>query len=115
MTNFQRDLEILINEGVFAGKNGKIRFVFRYSNRLRGEIENLDLSARGYNSMRRVGIDTIEKITEKWDKLGIIKNMGVKTTKEIKNKYLAFYYDQLRSDEERKQFWRDTIMATIEM
>lgn len=115
MTNFQRDLEVLINEGVIASKNGVIRFVFRYSNRLKGDIANLDLSTRGYNSMRRVGIDNLEKLAEKWDELGRVKNTGVKTIKEIKNKYLAFYYDQLKNDEERKEFWKDTIIGTIEM
>lgn len=114
MTDFRTDLEILINEGCIAPKGKSLRFVFNHADRLTGSLENLGLSERAYNCLRRSNIDDIEGVSEKWDTLGRMKNCGAKTVKEIKNKYLAFYYDML-NEEERKQFWRDSIAATIEM
>ena len=45
----------------------------------------------------------------------MLRNSGVKTVKEIKNKYVAYYYDNLSSNEERQQFWLDTYDATNAM
>ena len=115
MTDFKRDLEILINEGVIAPNHNRIRFVFRYSKRFKGSLEGLDLSERAYNCLRRANIDDISKVADKWDDLGRIKNAGVKTVKEVKNKYIAYYYGTLDCEEARKEFWQDTIKATIEM
>lgn len=115
MTNLQRDLEVLINEGVIAPNHNTIRFVFRYSRRFKGSLEYLGLTERAYNCLRRAGVDCIEKLDAKWNELDRIKNCGVKTVKEIKNKYVAYYYDTLESDEERKQFWMDTINGTVKM
>ena len=114
MTDFQRDIEYLIDNGMLAAKRGQIRFVFRYSNRFKVVLEELDLSTRAHNCLKRAKINYINEIGDKWDTLNRIKNSGVTTVKEIRNKYLWFYYDRLDEDE-RKQFWRDTIEATYIM
>lgn len=115
MSNFKKDLETLIDNGIIEPNHMKIRFVFKYGNRFKGDLRNLDLSERGYNCLRRAKIDDISQIDAKWDDLKTIKSAGVKTVKEIKNKYIEYYYDTLDCEEDRKEFWRDTIIATMEM
>lgn len=114
MSDFTRDLTILINEGVIATNDGNIRFVYRYPERMCGGIEALELTDRSYNCCRRNGISTIEEIGAKWKTLGNMRSSGIKTVKDVKNKYVQYYYSLL-SEEERKDFWRDTIEATINM
>ena len=112
MNRFQRDMETLINEGFLVANNGKIRFIFRY--KPKAEVAALDLGERAYNCVRRKGLHTVEAIGDTFEDLWRIKGAGAKTIKEIKNKYLAYYYGEL-NEEEKKQFWRDTIEATMNM
>lgn len=114
MTDFQRDLEVLINEGMFAGKRGKIRFIFKYPDRMVGDIRDLGTNERAYNAMRRNKIEDIKEIDSHWDSFGNLNGIGATSIKEIKNKYMQYYYDKL-NEEERKEFWRETIKATMEM
>ncbi len=113
MGDFRKDLEFMINESQFINNKNKVRFIFRYANRLMGSIDLLDLNTRAYNSLRRNGIDTIEKISERWDDLYKLKGSGGTTVKEVKNKYIEYYYSTLKSKEEKEEFWEDTITATI--
>lgn len=113
MNRFQRDVETLINEGFIAGNNGKIRFVFNVK-KVRDELGVLGLNERAYNCARRKGYHNCIDILEHWDDLARMKGAGIKTIKEIRNKFLAYYYGEL-NEEEKKQFWRDTIEATINM
>lgn len=115
MGNFRRDLEFMINEGQFVSNGNKVRFIFKYADRLKGSIDLLDLNTRAYNCLRRNRIDTIEKISERWNELYKLKGGGDTTVKEVKNKYVEYYYSTLDNGEERKDFWRDTITATIDM
>lgn len=112
MTDFQRDMEVII-QNVGIANNGTIRFVFRYPSRLEGEVDELELGTRASNTLKRAGIFKIQDIGKKWNRLDV-RGSGVKTIKEIKNKYLAYYYDKL-DDEERKDFWRDTVAETEDM
>lgn len=114
MTDFQRDLKYLIDEGVFASKRGQVRFVFRNGNILKGELELLNLGERAYNCLRRNRIHTIEEVTAKFDDIFRLKGAGKKVVKEVKNAYLQYYYAML-SPEEREQFWKDTMEATAIM
>lgn len=114
MTRFKKDLEVLINEGFIAPSNNSIRFVFKYSNRFKGDISFLGLSDRSYNCLRRNKISDISLIDSMWENLYNLKGAGIKTVKEIKNKYVEYYYNLL-NEEEKKDFWTDTIKATVEM
>ena len=115
MNNFQRDLEYLIDEGAIAPNGKNVRFVFRYPNRLKGELGILGLNDRSYNCCRRNKINKIEDITARWNELGRMRNAGQKRVKEVKNKYVQYYYSTLDNAEERAEFWRDTINGTIGM
>lgn len=114
MDDFKRDLEKLIEEGMIGHNKGKMRFKFRYGNILTGDIENLGLSNMSYNTLRRANIKTIEGVSDNWDNLARVKNLGEKKLKEVKNKYLAWYYYNL-DKEQRMEFWMDVVTATKEM
>ena len=50
-------------------------------------IEDLDLSVRSYNCLKRAGISTVLELTEKSeDDMMKVKNLGKKSLKEIKEK-----------------------------
>ena len=50
-------------------------------------IEDLDLSVRSYNCLKRDGIQTVEELTQKTeDEMMHVKNLGKKSLKEVKDK-----------------------------
>lgn len=57
-------------------------------------IEELNLSPRAYNVLKRANINTVEQICEKtaWE-LSCLRNMGTKTLEEIRDKILAAGFD----------------------
>lgn len=62
-------------------------------------IEELDLSVRSYNCLKRAGINTIHELTEKSEAEMIkVRNLGRKSLEEVKNK-LADLELSLRQDD----------------
>ncbi len=50
-------------------------------------VEELDLSVRSYNSLKRAGINTVEELTSKTvDDMMQVRNLGKKSLEEIENK-----------------------------
>ena len=50
-------------------------------------IEDLDLSVRSYNCLKRAGINTIQELTNKSEAEMIkVRNLGRKSLEEVKNK-----------------------------
>lgn len=50
-------------------------------------IEDLDLSVRSYNCLKRAGIQTVEELTQKTEEeMSRIRNLGKKSLKEVKDK-----------------------------
>lgn len=50
-------------------------------------IEDLDLSVRSYNCLKRAGIQTVEELTQKTeDEMMRVHNLGKKSLKEVKDK-----------------------------
>ncbi len=50
-------------------------------------IEDLDLSVRSYNCLKRAGIQTVDELTQKTeDEMMHVKNLGKKSLKEVKEK-----------------------------
>lgn len=63
-------------------------------------IEELDLSVRSYNCLKRAGINTVEELTEKSeDEMMKVRNLGKKSLEEVKHK-LAELGLGLKSDDE---------------
>lgn len=53
-------------------------------------IEDLDLSVRSYNCLKRAGIQTVDELTQKTeDDMMHVKNLGKKSLKEVKDKMYA--------------------------
>jgi len=50
-------------------------------------VEELDLSVRSYNCLKRAGINTVEELTDKTEsEMMKVRNLGKKSLTEIKNK-----------------------------
>lgn len=50
-------------------------------------IEELDLSVRSYNCLKRAGINTVEELTQKnEDDMAKVRNLGKKSLEEVQNK-----------------------------
>ena len=50
-------------------------------------IEDLDLSVRSYNCLKRAGIQTVEELVQKSeDEMMRVRNLGKKSLKEVKEK-----------------------------
>lgn len=51
------------------------------------QIEDLDLSVRSYNCLKRAGIQTVDELTQKTEEeMMHVKNLGKKSLKEVKDK-----------------------------
>jgi len=51
------------------------------------QIEDLDLSVRSYNCLKRAGINTVEELTQKSEEdMMKVRNLGKKSLKEVKQK-----------------------------
>ena len=111
MSDFQRDFEVIVSNVDFIN-NGTIRFQMSHMERMVGSLDNLNIGERAYNALRRNKIHNIETLTERIGGLNGVRGAGKKIVKEIKNEYMNYYYSLL-SEEERKQFWRDTYEATL--
>ena len=52
-------------------------------------IEDLDLSVRSYNCLKRAGIQTVDELTQKTeDEMMRLRNLGKKSLKEVKDKLM---------------------------
>lgn len=83
------DLEILVS----ATENKQVKV-------LEMAIEDMDLSVRSYNCLKRANINTIEDLTKKSkDDMLKVRNLGLKSLEEVINK-LESYGLGLRNDDE---------------
>jgi hypothetical protein len=97
-------------ECVFSDGKGICKFFTLYSHLHNGclkepsqaaerdtmKIENLELSTRAYNSLKRQEIDTTEKLQATSDEqLRLVRNLGEKCFKEVKEK-LSIYQDSIK-------------------
>lgn len=89
---------------VFHGK-GKVRLPLSGVT-CGASIDELDLSVRGANAMKRTSIFTVGALVDlvMSGELLYIRNLGKKTEKEIKTKLLLYCYDALTKSEKRGFF-----------
>lgn len=73
-------------------------------------IEELSLSVRGFNVLKRSNLDTIGDVIDAMNdkKLMSLRNLGEKTSREIKTKIVNFGYASL-SDKDKKEFLQEVI------
>ena len=74
------------------------------------QIEELDLSVRSYNCLKRTGINIIEELLDainnnEWPS---IRNLGAKSIGEIRAKVVEFGYNKL-TEQNKKQFIKNLI------
>ena len=63
-------------------------------------IEDLDLSVRSYNCLKRAAINTVEDLIKKSeDDMLKVKNLGRKSLDEVVAKLASLGYDLRRDDE----------------
>ena len=62
-------------------------------------IDDLDLTVRSYNCLKRAGISTVEELTQKTeDEMSRVRNLGKKSLKEVKEKLQALNLNFKRID-----------------
>jgi DNA-directed RNA polymerase subunit alpha len=62
-------------------------------------IDDLDLTVRSYNCLKRAGISTVEELTQKTeDEMSRVRNLGKKSLKEVKEKLQALNLSFKRND-----------------
>ena len=63
-------------------------------------IEELDLSVRSYNCLKRAGINTVEELSNKSEEdMMKVRNLGKKSLEEVKNKLRELGLSLRKSDE----------------
>jgi DNA-directed RNA polymerase subunit alpha len=63
-------------------------------------IEELDLSVRSYNCLKRAGINTVQELTEKsMDDMMKVRNLGKKSLEEVQKKLLELSLGLKQSEE----------------
>ena len=89
------------------GKNIQVSIGFS-ENALRISVEELALSVRSYNAIRRTGISTIGDLIERLNQgdLKGIRNLGVKSYKEIQTKILVYGFERLSENEQMSFFYK---------
>lgn len=87
------------------GKNIKINIGFSKS-AYDTTIDDLVLSVRSHNALRRANIATIGDLVERLNEGGLksIRNLGVKSFSEIQTKILVYGFEQL-SEKEKHTFF----------
>lgn len=77
-------------------------------------IDELELSVRAQNCLKRAGIMTIEKLADiaGSEELLKLRNLGKKSYTEIKTKLLVFGYSAL-SESGKMNFWREILRANV--
>ncbi len=84
------DLIVQLNESVAEMGNAMKEDSGETSNKGAAMIiEDLDLSVRSYNCLKRAGIQTVEELTQKTeDEMMRVRNLGKKSLKEVKDKLI---------------------------
>lgn len=63
-------------------------------------VEELDLSVRSYNCLKRAGIDTVEELIQRTEEdMMKVRNLGKKSLEEVKNKLAELNLSLRKSDE----------------
>ena len=88
------------------GKNIQVNVGFSV-NTCNSSIEELALSVRSYNALRRANVTTLGDLIERLNEGGLksIRNLGAKSFSEIQTKIMVYGFELL-SDKEKEEFFR---------
>lgn len=79
-------------------------------------IDELELSVRSLNGLKRCGVMTVGELTDiimSEGGISKVRNLGKKSISEIKSQLLQFAYQELR-EKEQLQFWQKFIELNAE-
>ncbi len=63
-------------------------------------VEELDLSVRSYNCLKRAGINTVEELTQRTEEdMMKVRNLGKKSLEEVQSKLAELGLSLRKSDE----------------
>lgn len=106
MSKFADDLEMMYAKGHRLKSNLKGFPVYNTKGVL---IDDLNLGARASNGLKRAQIKTVDDLLEISNAdLRKMRNMGVKSVKEIKNAVLNYSYDHM-SEKQKNEFWKEIL------
>src|SRR5690554_5520756 len=89
LTDHVNDVEIMVEKE--EDKKEKV---------LEMTIEELDLSVRSYNCLKRAGINTVQELTQKTEEeMMKVRNLGKKSLEEVNQKLAALSLELRKSDE----------------
>lgn len=94
-------------------KNIKVKIGFSKVSRV-ADIDELMLSVRSYNGLKRANISTIGDLIERLENGGLanIRNLGEKSLREIKTRLLLYGFMQL-TEKEKSIFFSDVIQNNV--
>ncbi len=100
------NLEGVTVEDIFKAKDNKIRFcVYENSKLMNAGIEDLELSVRSYNCLKRAGHHTVGNIVDSiscGEDLKAIRNCGDKSVEEIMFRLFLFNYECLSPEMQKR-------------
>ena len=112
-SSMNRNLSGITVEEILKAKNYKIRFsVYETGKFMNSDLENLDLSVRSYNCLKRAGHHTVGDIVNSissGEDLKRIRNCGTKSVDEIMLHLFAYNYECL-SPEMQKKYMSELVM-----
>lgn len=94
-------------------KNIKVNIGFSKASRA-ADIDELMLSVRSYNGLKRANISTVGDLIERLENGGLanIRNLGEKSLREIKTRLLLYGFMQL-SEKEKSTFFSDVVKNNV--
>ena len=104
MSRFSEDLAVMQANGYKL--NGR-QIQFPIWNIEGVSVEDLNLSVRAGNGLKRAGIMTIDEIIGR--DLGRVRNLGAVSVKEIKNAVLNYSYEHM-TPRQKKEFWESILV-----
>lgn len=80
-------------------------------------VDELDLSVRSFNGLKRCGVMTVRELTDiiiSDGGISKVRNLGKKSISEIKTKLLNLAYNDL-NDKERLEFWHKFVELNADL
>ena len=106
LVSAEKEYGIVETLHTFFGSNIKTRIPFSKT-ACELSVDELVLSVRGYNALRRAGILTIGDLLNRLNAGDVknIRNLGLKSFSEIQTKILDFGFERLNEKEKHEFFW----------
>ena len=105
LINAQKEFGLVETLHKVYGRDIKVNIGFSKS-ACDASIEELILSVRSYNALRRANVSTLGDLIEKLNEGGLksIRNLGVKSYREIQTKMLVYGFEHLNENEKHAFF-----------